>query len=86
MLVSTGVDKIRNDALLRGTGGVSLSEPFRNLSGEFCSLNSPSTCSIFNRTSALSSETFGGSEFDCAISIFPFSYRDEYCHSEAVLG
>jgi hypothetical protein len=84
MLASTRVDKIRNNELLRGTGGVSLSE-LRSLSGEFCSLNSPSTCSIFNRASTLSSETFGGSEFYCAISSFPFLYRDQYCHSEAVL-
>jgi hypothetical protein len=72
MLVSTTVDKIRNDKLLRGTGGVPLSEPFGSLSGEFCS---PSTCSIFNSASTLSGETFGGSEFIAQLAVVLFIKR-----------
>lgn len=70
--MSTRTDRIRRDKPLRRTGGVPLSEPFRCLSGEFCSLNNPSTCSIFNRSSTLSSEIFGGSRgsrLSCRVSV-----------------
>ena len=62
---------MRCDKPLLGTGGVPFSELFRCLSGEVCSWNSPSTCSIFSRSSALSCETCGGSRgsrLDCRVS------------------